>query len=183
MSSHGYRRSRRYRNNRHLDPRHRSLKKVLPARRVYQQSDEGDRDHRAGDGSYHQCALPFDRGAQGARFRWQCRLRHRKRWRRGHYRRRRRREIRRGGQIHRGRRRLRLAFPLLLLQRRAVSDQVLLDIAHRQLHVEIAGMLPRNLIQSVEDRFERFQVGNQIDLPVQVLHFIERIQILDTQSK
>jgi glycosyltransferase involved in cell wall biosynthesis len=55
---------------------------------------------------------------------------------------------------------------------------MLLEIAHRKLHIELVDVLFRDLFQSEEDRFQRGQIGDLFYLPFQPLQLIERIQVV-----
>ena len=60
----------------------------------------------------------------------------------------------------------------LLLDFRPAIHQVLLDIADDQLHFEIVGMLPGDIVQPVKDRLQIFQIGDPLDLLVQTFQLI-----------
>ncbi len=55
---------------------------------------------------------------------------------------------------------------------------MLLDIAYRQLHVEIVDVRLGDLLQPEKDRFEPAQFLHALDLLVQALQFIKRFQFL-----
>src|SRR5579863_7687483 len=55
---------------------------------------------------------------------------------------------------------------------------MLLEIAHRELHIELVDVLFRDLFQSEEDRFQRGQIGDLFYLPFQPLQLIKRIQVV-----
>jgi hypothetical protein len=54
---------------------------------------------------------------------------------------------------------------------------VLLDIAHHKLYFEIVVILFGDLVQPVKNGPQIGQVGDQLDLLIQALQFIERIQV------
>jgi hypothetical protein len=53
---------------------------------------------------------------------------------------------------------------------------MLLDIAHRQLHIEIVDVRFGDLLQPEKDRLEPTQFVDALDLLVQALQFIKRFQ-------
>jgi hypothetical protein len=55
---------------------------------------------------------------------------------------------------------------------------VLLDVADHQLYFEIVGIRLRDFIQPEEDRLQVLQHGHPVDLLVQILQFVQRIQVL-----
>jgi hypothetical protein len=60
----------------------------------------------------------------------------------------------------------------LLLETAAAVYDMLLDITYRQLDVEVAGVLPGDLFQAIEEEFELGQIVNLVNLPVQCLKFL-----------
>ncbi len=59
---------------------------------------------------------------------------------------------------------------------------MLLEIAHRQLHIEIVDILFGDLFQPEENGFEPGQVGDQFYLPVQALQLVMRIQVVGSHD-
>jgi hypothetical protein len=55
---------------------------------------------------------------------------------------------------------------------------VLLDIADHQLDFEIAIIRLRDFIQPEKDRLQVLQHGHPVDLLVQILQLVQRIQVL-----
>jgi hypothetical protein len=55
---------------------------------------------------------------------------------------------------------------------------MLLDIAHRQLDLEIVGMVPCNLFQAEKYRFQSGQIVDNFDLLIQTLKLVLRIRVL-----
>jgi len=55
---------------------------------------------------------------------------------------------------------------------------VLLDVADHQLYFEIVGIRLSDFIQPEKDRLQVFQHGHPVDLLVQILQLVQRIQVL-----
>lgn len=56
--------------------------------------------------------------------------------------------------------------------------QVLLDVADHQLHFEIVGIRLGDFIQPEKDRLQVLQHSHPVDLLVQILQLVQRIQVL-----
>jgi hypothetical protein len=55
---------------------------------------------------------------------------------------------------------------------------VLLDVADHQLYFEIVGIRLGDFVQPEKDRLQILQHGHPVDLLVQILQLIQRIQVL-----
>jgi hypothetical protein len=55
---------------------------------------------------------------------------------------------------------------------------VLLDVTDHQLHFEIVGICLGDFVQPEKDRLQVLQQGHPVDLLVQILQFVQRIQVL-----
>jgi hypothetical protein len=67
---------------------------------------------------------------------------------------------------------------LHLLELGPAIDHVLLDVAHGQLNFEVVGVFLGDFVQPEKDRLQPRQILDPIDLLIQALEFVERIQVL-----